>query len=101
MKSIIAGKPAQSRRASRRVVQPQNVLDLQSGVFKRPDPASIASVLKRVATKRTARGKDPYRSAMSMLTYYITREGRRLPARRLKTLELAKQHLRAQFHRAA
>jgi hypothetical protein len=97
----MASKPAQSRRASRRAAQTGNVLDLRSGLFERPDPAAIASLLKRVAQKRAGSDRDPYRSAMSMLTFYMNRERGKLSKGRWRTLELAKQHLRAQFHRPA
>ena len=39
----------------------------------------------------------PYRSAMSMLTFYINRGGAGLPASRRKTLEAAKGELRRLF----
>ena len=47
------------------------------------------------------RKSDPYRSAMSMLTFYINRAGKNLPAARKKTLEAAKGELRKAFGKAA
>lgn len=85
---------------TRRATQAQSVLDLQSGVFERPDPAAIARTLKRVAQQRGRPEVDPYRSAMAMLTFYINRERRNLTKQRRRTLEQAKQQLRVQFHRA-
>ena len=41
-----------------------------------------------------------YRSAMSMLTFYINRAGKNLPKRQLATLERAKAELRKAFGRA-
>lgn len=49
--------------------------NLTEGVFTRDDPASIARSLKRSAARSRRRKADPYRSAMSMLTYYINRAG--------------------------
>jgi uncharacterized protein DUF3175 len=46
------------------------------------------------------RKSDPYRSAMSMLSFYINRAGKNLPARRKKTLERAKDELCKEFGRA-
>jgi hypothetical protein len=37
---------------------------------------------------------------MSMLTFYVNRAGRHLPAERRKILDRAKQELRRQFGRA-
>ena len=45
------------------------------------------------------RKATPYRSAMSMLTFYINRAGKNLSAGELKTLEAAKPELRALFGR--
>ena len=88
-----------SRRWSSRVTQTSNALDLQSGVFSRSDPRSIARSLKRSAERSHRRKSDPYRSAMSMLVFYINRAGDKLPKRRRAVLEKAKDELRAAFHR--
>ena len=42
---------------------------------------------------------NPYRSALSMLTFYINRAGKNLPASRRKVLDRAKDELKEQFHR--
>ncbi len=90
-------KPA--KRWSKRVMQTSNALDLQQGVFKADDPKAIARSLKRSAEHSRRRRSDPYRSAMSMLTFYINRAGKNLPKRRVRVLERAKDELRAVFHR--
>lgn len=87
------------RRWSQRVTQTSDALDLDRGVFGRDDPASIARSLKRSAERSRRRKSDPYRSAMSMLAFYINRAGSKLPARRRRILERAKGELRAAFHR--
>jgi hypothetical protein len=90
---------ATKKRWSRRVTQTSNALDLESGVFTKKSPHDIALSLKRSAERSTRRKTDPYRSAMSMLTFYINRAGRNLPASRRRTLERAKSELRRQFGR--
>jgi hypothetical protein len=72
---------------------------LKNGVFTQRSPAKIAASLKRSAERSKRRKSDPYRSAMSMLTFYINRAGKNLPASRKKTLTKAKDELRKQFHR--
>jgi hypothetical protein len=91
---------SKGRRWSARVSQRSDALDLQSGVFKKDDPAAIARSLRRSALASRRRKADPYRSAMSMLTFYINRAGRKLSKRQHARLEQAKQQLRVQFHRA-
>jgi hypothetical protein len=76
-----------------------DALDLDSGVFKRADPRAIARSLKRSAERSDRRKAEPFRSAMSMLVFYINRAGRSLPARQRTVLEKAKDELRVAFHR--
>jgi len=92
---------AQPKRWSKRVTETSDALDLQHGVFARPDPASIARSLKRSAERSRRRKSDPFRSAMSMLVFYINRAGKNLGKRRLAVLERAKDELRRQFRRPA
>ena len=87
------------RRWSQRVMQTSDALDLDRGVFTRSDPASIARSLKRSAERSRRRKSDPFRSAMSMLVFYINRAGKTLGKRRRAVLERAKDELRRQFHR--
>jgi len=87
------------RRWSARVTKESDALDLQGGVFKLRDPKRIAASLKRSAERSRRRKASPYRSALSMLTFYINRAGKNLPASRRKTLQRAKIELRKQFGR--
>ena len=87
-------------RWSARVSRESNALDLKKGVFAQRSPAKIAASLKRSAERSKRRKADPYRSALSMLTFYINRAGKNLPTGRKKTLQKAKGELRKQFHRA-
>ena len=87
------------RRWSARVTKESDALDLEGGVFKLRDPKQIAVSLKRSAERSRRRKSNPYRSALSMLTFYINRAGKNLPASRRKTLRRAKIELRKQFGR--
>ena len=74
-----------------------NALDLEQGVFKSRSPRKIAASLKRSAEHSRRRKSSPYRSDMSMLTFYINRAGRDLPAGQKRVLEKAKDELRDMF----
>src|SRR5690349_24467440 len=87
------------RRWSARVTRTSNALDLSRGVFTWKDPKRIARSLKRSAERSRRRKADPYRSALSMLTFYLNRAGKNLPATQRKTLQRAKDELRRQFGR--
>jgi hypothetical protein len=84
---------------SGRVTSESDALDLEGGVFKLKDPKRIAKSLKHSAEKSHRRKAEPYRSALSMLVFYINRAGKNLPAGRRRTLERAKVELRKQFGR--
>jgi hypothetical protein len=84
-------------RWSARVTRESNALDLDKGVFKSRSPRKIASSLKRSAEHSRRRKSSPYASAMSMLTFYINRAGRDLPAGQKRVLERAKGELRDLF----
>jgi hypothetical protein len=88
------------RRWSADVTRESDALDLTAGVFTLSDPKRIAASLKRSALKSRRRKADPFRSALSMLTFYINRAGKNLPAARRKTLQRAKDELRKQFGRS-
>lgn len=82
------------KRWSQRVTTHSNALDLEKGVFSKRSAKQIASSLKRSAEHSKRRKAPSYRSAMSMLTFYINRAGKKLPKSRLDTLERAKGELR-------
>ncbi|HEX3665193.1 MAG TPA: DUF3175 domain-containing protein [Rhizomicrobium sp.] len=86
-------------RWSAKVTRESDALDLRKDVFNLNDPKKIAASLKCSAEHSKRRKADPYRSAMSMLTFYINRAGKNLRSSRKKTLERAKTELRAQFGR--
>jgi hypothetical protein len=84
-------------RWSQRITEHGDALTLDKGVFALGDPKRIAASLKRSAMQSKRRKADPFRSALSMLTFYINRAGRNLPAARKRTLMRAKDELRTQF----
>ncbi|HEX8987537.1 MAG TPA: DUF3175 domain-containing protein [Rhodocyclaceae bacterium] len=92
----MAGKP---KRWSQHVTETSHALDLEPGVFALDDPRAIAASLKRSAEASRQRKADPFRSAMSMLVFYVNRAGRKLPRARRLVLERAKDELRDAFGR--
>jgi len=97
-----ARKPARrksGRRWSAAVTRNSDALDLSRGVFTAKDPKRIAASLRRSAERSKRRKTNPYRSALSMLTFYLNRAGKNLPASRRRTLQRAKGELRKQFGR--
>ncbi len=76
-----------------------DALDLEPDIFKQRSARRIAESLKRSAERSARRKSSPFRSAMSMLTFYLNRGGRNLTAARRRTLERAKDELRALFGR--
>jgi hypothetical protein len=93
-------RPRTGRRWSRQVTEHSDALTLDKGVFTSPDPKRIAASLKRSAERSGRRKANPFRSALSMLTFYINRAGKNLPATRKRTLMRAKDELRKQFGKA-
>ena len=87
------------RRWSQDVTDNSRALILDPGVFTWDDPKRIARSLKRSAEKSSARKTTPFRSALSMLTFYVNRAGRALPAERRRVLQAAKDELRKAFGR--
>lgn len=86
-----------STKWSQQVTQTSNALDLEQGVFTWSDPKRIALSLSRSAEASKRRKADPFRSAMSMLVFYINRAGRKLDRRQRQVLEQAKQELRVLY----
>ncbi len=94
-------KPSSNPRFwSQRVTRESNALDLEPGVFKLASPRAVALSLRRSALTSARRKADPFRSAMSMLNFYINRAGKTLPSERRQVLQAAKAELRRAFGRA-
>lgn len=84
---------------SQRVSRTSNALDLEPGLFAWDDPRRIALALQAAAEASRRRKSPPFRSAMSMLVFYLNRAGNALPAQRRQVLEQAKDELRALYGR--
>ena len=92
-------KKASPKRWSQRVTRESDALDLEPGVFTLRDPKRIAASLKRSAERSSRRKTSAFRSALSMLTFYINRAGKTLPQTQRDRLQRAKTELKRQFHR--
>jgi len=84
---------------SAEVTENSHAMDLEKDIFRQPSAKRIAQSLKRSAEASTQRKSSPFRSAMSMLNFYINRAGHNLPESRKATLERAKGELRKAFGR--
>jgi hypothetical protein len=80
-------------------METSDALDLDPDVFKSKSPIRIARSLKRSAERSVRRKSEPFRSAMSMLSFYINRAGRNLSPTKRRTLTRAKSELRRAFGR--
>ena len=89
------------KRWSQKVTENSDALDLEKGVFTLKDSKEIAISLKHSAEASERRKSDPYRSAMSMLNFYINRAGKNLSVGDRSRLQKAKQELRRLFHQKA
>ena len=98
-KEIVAKRKASPKRWSQKVTQQSDALDLKRGVFTLRDPKRIAASLKRSAEHSSRRKAGAYRSALSMLTFYVNRAGKTLPKTQRERLERAKLELKRQFGR--
>jgi hypothetical protein len=94
-----AARKTSPKRWSQRVTRESDALDLKRGVFKQTDPKKIAASLKRSAERSSRRKAGAYRSALSMLTFYINRAGKTLPKTQRDRLQRAKTELKHQFGR--
>jgi hypothetical protein len=92
-----AKKPAK-KRWSQRVTETSDAMTLENGVFRK-SPRALALSLKRSADRSTRRKSAPFRSAMSMLTFYENRAGKNLSATRKTKIDKAKDELRALYHK--
>jgi hypothetical protein len=95
-------KPAKqppSGKWSAKVTMESFALDLDEGVFTWKDPKKIALSLKRSAEASARRKAPPFRSAMSMLVFYINRAGKHLDEQQKRILEQAKAELRKLYGR--
>jgi hypothetical protein len=93
----MAQRTTSSGNWSAKVTRESFALELEEGVFTWQDPKRIAQSLKRSADTSTRRKSPPFRSAMSMLVFYINRAGKNLDENQRLILEQAKGELRALY----
>jgi hypothetical protein len=86
-----------TKKWSGRVTATSNAMDIAPDTFTSKDPKHIARAVEHDAEKSTRRKSSPYRSAMSMLTFYINRAGTNLSPKQRRVLEDAKDVLREEF----
>lgn len=96
-KTVVRKTVKKRNRWSQKVTQTSDALDLEEGVFTFDDPCRIAQSLKDSAEQSKRRKAAPFRSAMSMLNFYINRAGTNLSSQQKKKLEQAKDELRALY----
>lgn len=87
-------KRSATKKWSEKVTRESDALDLEQGVFTWNNPKKIAQSLKRSADSSKRRKAAPFRSAMSMLVFYINRAGKKLNKEQKQILEKAKNELR-------
>ncbi|MDL2405955.1 DUF3175 domain-containing protein [Rhizobium calliandrae] len=92
-------RSSKKKKWSHAVTDNSDALDLEIGIFKSQDPKAIADSLKHSAEVSNRRKSSPFRSAMSMLNFYINRAGSHLSKQQRRTLEAAKDELRKDFGR--
>jgi hypothetical protein len=95
----VTTKRPRERKWTAEVTQNSDAMDLESGIFKSDNPSKIARSLKRSAEHSDRLKSSPFRSAMSMLTFYLNRGGKNLSTARRRKLEAAKVKLREAFGR--
>ena len=89
---------AKAKKWSAKVTETSDAMTLQKSVFTK-SPHAIALSLKHSAEKSRRRKSGPFRSAMSMLNFYINRAGKNLSTAQRNKLDAAKDELREVFHR--
>jgi hypothetical protein len=88
-----------AKKWSRKVNETSDAMDLESGVFKTRSPKKIAESVSKSAEKSKRKKSSPFRSAMSMLNFYLNRGGRNLSASKKSIINRAKEELRKLYGR--
>jgi uncharacterized protein DUF3175 len=95
-----SARKARIRKWSAKVTETSDAMDLEKDVFKSNSPRHIAASVKRAAERSHRRKSGSFRSAMSVLSFYINRAGKTLSTGRRRILEASKNRLRQLFHRS-
>ncbi len=92
--------PSKPEKWSKEVTEHDHPFALPPGIFKSADPEVIAAALQHSAEDPKRGSGDAYRTAMSMLDFYINRAGQNLSAGDRAALDKAKTALRKRFGRS-
>ena len=87
------------RKWSAKVTKQSDAMDLEKDIFKSNDPEKIARSIKHSSESSARRKTNPYRSGVSMISFYENRAGKNLSAEKKKILQCAKRDLKRQFGR--
>ncbi len=85
---------------SAKVMRESNALNLEKNIFTCKDLYRIALSLKHSAKVSHRRKFSPFRSAMSMLIFYVNRAGKNLDPEQRSILEVATIELRKLYDRS-
>ena len=88
-----------TKKWSKDVTENSHALSLDKGVFTWKNPKKIAQSLQHSAETSKNRNSSPFRSAMSMLSFYINRGGKILEPDQKKILEKAMVELRKLYRK--
>jgi hypothetical protein len=88
-----------AKKWSAEVTAHDNPLDLEPGLFANGSAQQIAAALRKSAEDPRRHSDDPYRTAMSMLDFYVNRAGDKLSIEQRAKLDQAKMALRQSFGR--
>jgi Protein of unknown function (DUF3175) len=90
---------SKGRKWSGHVTETSDAMTLKGGVFKSDDPKEIARSVKQSSEASRRRKSNPYRSAVSMISFYENRGGKNLSGKKKKILQNAKKELKREFGR--
>lgn len=93
-------KKIATKKWSAKVTRNDKPSDLHTGIFNSTNPKKIAQSLKKIVENRESGKADPFRSAMSRITFYINRAGKNLAPAQVVRLGQAKNELRILFGKA-
>lgn len=88
-----------TRSWSKPATEHSHAMELEPAVFRKSTARAVAESVKRSAERSHTRKSTPFRSAMSMLNFYVNRAGSNLPDNERNKLNRAKDELRKLFKR--
>ena len=88
-----------AKKWSAEVTAHDHPFDLEPDLFANGSAQQIAAALKKSAEDAARHSDDPYRTAMSMLDFYVNRAGDKLSVEQRAKLDQTKMALRQAFGR--